>query len=109
MRIGMGAVILVAIVMQFVADDAQVSVWLLVAGLAVLLYLHHALTVRVDLGKRYTGAGWMFRVSGVSTVDVTRSSSSFRIGTDDPDGRLAAIDEAMAARRDVASQDDASR
>ena len=108
MRIGMGAVILVAIVMQFVADDAQVSVWLMVAGLAVLLYLHHALTVRVDLGKRYTGAGWMFRMSGMSTVDVTRSSSSFRIGTDDPDGRLAAIDEAMA-RRDVASQDDAGR
>ena len=71
------------------SPNAQVSVWLLVAGLAVLLYLHHALIVRVDLGKRYTGAGWMFRMSGMSTVDVTRSSSSFRIGTDDPDGRLA--------------------
>jgi len=142
MRVGMGTVILVLIVMQFVAEDAQASVWLLVAGLAVLLYLHHALTVRVNddqvtvafgpglikhtipvgdilgvsigrcawyngWGKRYTGTGWMFRVSGMSTVDVTRQGSSFRIGTDDPKGLLAAIQEAMAGC-DVASQDEAA-
>lgn len=143
MRVGMGAVILVLIVIQFATADAQSSVWLVVAGLAVLLYLHHGLTVRVDgeqvsvafgpglikhtipvsdilgvsvgrcawyngWGKRYTGAGWMFRVSGMWTVDVTRRDSSFRIGTDDPEGLLAAIQEAVA-RHGETQQDGAAR
>jgi hypothetical protein len=47
-------------------------------------------------GTRLTGNGWMYRVSGMSTVDLTLRAGRFRIGTDDPQGLLAAIEQARA-------------
>jgi hypothetical protein len=49
-------------------------------------------------GTRLTATGWMYRVSGMSTVDLTLVAGQFRIGTDDPEGLLDAIQEAMRRR-----------
>jgi hypothetical protein len=51
-------------------------------------------------GVRLTRRGWMYRVSGMRTVDLELPGFDFRIGTDDPEGLLAAIQSAMAAQRD---------
>lgn len=129
MRVGLGGVLAVIVITTLVRGDGQPSVWLVAAGIAVLLVLHHSLTVRVDAeqvtaafgpgvikrsipvsailgasvgrcawyngwGTRLTSSGWMYRVSGMDTVDLTLASGGFRIGTNDPQGLLAAIEQA---------------
>jgi hypothetical protein len=43
-------------------------------------------------GIRWIPKGWMWNVSGLDAVELTlRTGRVFRIGTDDPDGLLAAI------------------
>lgn len=135
MRLGLGGVLAVIVVTTLVRGDGQPTVWVLAAALAVLLVLHHSLTVRVDAeqvtvafgpgvikrtipvseilgasvgrckwyngwGTRLTSTGWMYRVSGMDTVDLTLASGGFRIGTDDPQGLLAAIEQARAQSGD---------
>lgn len=43
-------------------------------------------------GIRYIGNGWMYNVSGLDAVDLTlKNERRFRIGTNDPDNLLSAI------------------
>jgi hypothetical protein len=45
-------------------------------------------------GIRLTPHGWLYNVSGLDAVEITlRSDRKFRIGTDDPQGVLAAVSE----------------
>jgi hypothetical protein len=134
MRIGVGAVLTLIIGTQLVVGDAPRPVWVLTAGLVVLLVLYNSLTVTVDRervvaafgpglirrtipvdeilgasigrcawyngwGTRLTATGWMYRVSGMSTVDLTLVAGRFRIGTDDPQGLLDAVQAAMGQRK----------
>jgi energy-coupling factor transporter transmembrane protein EcfT len=46
-------------------------------------------------GIRYTPHGWLFNISGLDAVELTlRSGKGFRIGTDEPDRVVAAIQKA---------------
>ena len=45
-------------------------------------------------GIRYTPHGWLYRVSGSTAIELRmKNGRKFRIGTDDPDGLLDAIDQ----------------
>lgn len=47
-------------------------------------------------GIRYTPRGWIFRVSGVSAVEIELANGKhFQIGTDEPDVLADAIDRAL--------------
>ncbi len=48
-------------------------------------------------GIRWTPGGWMFNVSGLDAVELTRASGKpFRIGTDQPEELTAALRQAIA-------------
>ncbi len=50
-------------------------------------------------GIRYYGNGWLFNVSGLDAVEVTRADGKMlRLGTDDPEGLAAAIHKATGDR-----------
>ena len=47
-------------------------------------------------GIHYTPCGWLFNVSGFDAVEVTmKSGRKYRIGTDDPQGLLAALQQGV--------------
>lgn len=49
-------------------------------------------------GIRYTPHGWLFNVSGLDAVEIELASGRrYRIGTDEPQDLLRAIERAMAA------------
>lgn len=51
-------------------------------------------------GIRLTPEGWLYNVSGLLAVEIRRTDGSrFRLGSDEPDALLAAIEEALARRR----------
>ncbi len=48
-------------------------------------------------GIRYVRRGWMYNIAGRESVELElRTGRVFRIGTDDPDGLLAAIQSSIA-------------
>jgi len=50
------------------------------------------------LGIRYTPRGWLFAVSGYSAVELEMKNGKFyRIGTDEPQELIKALDSVMAA------------
>ena len=50
------------------------------------------------LGIRYTPRGWLFAVSGYSAVELEmKSGKYYRIGTDEPEKLIKALDRAMDA------------
>ena len=50
------------------------------------------------LGIRYTPRGWLFAVSGNSAVELEmKNGKYYRIGTDEPDKLVEALDRAVAA------------
>ncbi len=131
-RIGVGGAAIVLLIAAITGQE-RAGTSLAVAGLLlVMLFLHHALTVRVTgqdvqvafgpgllrravpiaairsvargrcgwyngWGIRYIGAGWLYRVSGMDTVDLALEREVVRIGTDDPEGLQRAIERAMEA------------
>ncbi len=60
-------------------------------------------------GIRWTPYGWLFNVSGVEAVELKlRNGSRFRIGTDQPQKVVTAI-ERYQAMQSAAGEDDANR
>jgi len=48
------------------------------------------------LGIRYTPRGWLFAVSGSSAIELEmKSGKFFRIGTDEPERLIEALDDAF--------------
>lgn len=47
-------------------------------------------------GIRFTPRGWLFNVSGFSAIELRmKNGKRYRIGTDDPDNLVKAVDEAL--------------
>lgn len=54
-------------------------------------------TVLMGWGIHYIGRGWLYNVSGMEAVEIQlKDGTRLRIGTDDPEGLLAAIRDRLA-------------